>query len=144
MPAGRYLRERGFTSGSSEISATLGPASTRWAFRPVGIKQLRETFHDTDGILERVPARNLDDQRVSHAGAEPRRDVRLPVNPAGRAVAAPEHGLAIAGRAFDEARMYENRAHGLVIEVLVLRREGVDRRWDNDARPWLQHSGTYC
>ena len=114
--------------GRRTTAPTAGPASTQVRVRPRG-SVLGEAAHHAERVLEPVPARDLaDDAVVAAAAARPRSSSARPVDPRRAAVVARERRL---GRrrspsTIPAAARIADDAAGL--ELLVLRRERVDRR----------------
>ena len=102
----------------------------RWA-RGARRDVLGEGANHAERILECVPARDLenDGRRGIHRTASEQLD--LPVHTARRAVLALERGgSGLVGLEQHPARA-EHSQHGRALEILVLRREDVDRRRDH-------------
>ena len=85
-------------------------------------------------VLERIPARNLyDERRVPGRRAVLAQHARAPLHRARRAVPAREARRALARRSRHQPRPREDGAHGRLAQLLVLGREGVDGRVRDDA-----------
>jgi hypothetical protein len=93
---------------------------------------LGEAVDDADRVLQAVPARHLDDVALAESERTVLDHRRPPLDAPGGAVEALEHRLGAGVRAVDQAGRVEDRLGDRVGHVLVLRRERVDRRGDDD------------